>query len=65
MLDATQSLHPETEALLMFAARREHIDKVIAPALSNGTWVLCDRFTDASFAYQVAAAWSMGEGRDA
>ena len=42
----------ETEAMLMFAARREHIAKVIAPALAAGQWVVSDRFTDASFAYQ-------------
>jgi dTMP kinase len=52
LLDRTQQLHPETETLLMFAARREHLDKVILPALASGVWVLCDRFTDATFAYQ-------------
>ena len=45
-------MHLETEALLMFAARREHIDKIIEPALDRGEWVVCDRFTDATFAYQ-------------
>jgi dTMP kinase len=42
----------ETETLLMFAARREHIIKVIRPALEAGHWVVSDRFTDATFAYQ-------------
>ena len=52
LLNADQPMHPETEALLMFAARREHLDKVIFPALERGDWVISDRFTDASFAYQ-------------
>ena len=41
-----------TESLLVFAARRDHLHRVIEPALARGAWVLCDRFTDATFAYQ-------------
>lgn len=41
-----------TEALVMFAARREHLVRVIEPALARGDWVLCDRFSDATYAYQ-------------
>ncbi|MGY4829233.1 dTMP kinase [Sphaerotilaceae bacterium SBD11-9] len=46
------TMDPLTEALLVFAARRDHIQQVIAPALAQGHTVLCDRFTDATFAYQ-------------
>jgi len=53
LLDKEQeSLAEETELLMMFAARAQHIKHVIEPALAKGSWVLCDRFTDSSFAYQ-------------
>jgi dTMP kinase len=69
----SQPMHVDTETLLMFAARREHLAQVIEPALAAGRWVLCDRFTDATYAYQggghgVAAEriallerWAVGE----
>jgi dTMP kinase len=69
----SDAMHLETEALLMFAARREHVAQVIAPALARGEWVVCDRFVDASFAYQgggrgldwnkleALAQWALGD----
>jgi len=48
-------MHPETETLLMFAARREHIANIVEPALAQGACVVSDRFTDATYAYQSGA----------
>lgn len=47
-----EAMAPATEALLVFAARNEHVEQLIAPALAAGTWVVSDRFSDASVAYQ-------------
>jgi dTMP kinase len=47
-----ERMHGETEALLVFASRAEHLAEVIEPALARGAWVVCDRFTDSSYAYQ-------------
>ncbi len=58
----TEAMDIGTEVLLMFAARREHIVQVIEPALAAGRWVLSDRFTDATFAYQ-GAGRGLGEQR--
>jgi len=48
----SERMGSDTELLLMFAARAEHLQQVIRPALARGTWVVCDRFTDATYAYQ-------------
>ena len=50
--NSTGKMHADTELMLMFAARNEHIQNKIMPALGRGDWVLSDRFTDASYAYQ-------------
>ena len=47
-----ERMNPLAEALMMFAARSEHVARVIEPALASGRWILCDRFTDATYAYQ-------------
>lgn len=55
LLEPSQAqIVPKAELLMMFAARAQHIEERITPALDSGKWVLCDRFTDASFAYQGA-----------
>ena len=62
LTERDEPLGVETEVLLMFAARAVHVENRIRPALASGKWVVCDRFTDASFAYQgagrgVDSAW--------
>lgn len=52
LLDHRSDMDADSETLILFAARREHLERVIWPALREGTTVLCDRFTDATFAYQ-------------
>ena len=52
LLDPATRACTDTETLLMFAARAEHLHAVVRPALARGAWVLCDRFTDATYAYQ-------------
>lgn len=47
-----ETMHAETEVLLMFASRREQLSRTIEPLLAAGTWVVCDRFTDSTYAYQ-------------
>jgi dTMP kinase len=51
-------IHVDTEILLLFASRNQHIQQLILPALERGAWVICDRFIDATYAYQVASGVS-------
>ena len=52
LLDPATNIDDDTELLLLFAARCDHMQQVILPALQSGTWVICDRFTDSTIAYQ-------------
>lgn len=52
LAEGEEAMAPDTELLLLSAARAQHLQQVILPALAEGTWVVCDRFTDATFAYQ-------------
>ncbi|MGA9867233.1 MAG: dTMP kinase [Acetobacteraceae bacterium] len=60
LLAADVPFSPRAETLLHFAARAEHVDRTIGPALSAGTWVVCDRFADSTMAYQ---GWGLGVDR--
>ena len=52
LLKSNHSIGGDAETLLVFAARAEHVEQLIKPSLAEGTWVLCDRFTDSTYAYQ-------------
>lgn len=52
LLDSNNHMSDDSELLLMFAARADHLETVIKPALAQGKWVLCDRFIDSTYAYQ-------------
>lgn len=52
LANRVEKIEADSELLLMFAARCQHVNQVIKPALESGSWVLCDRFVDASYAYQ-------------
>lgn len=56
ILHSTGKLDPHAELLMIFAARAQHLSQIIEPALAVGKWVLCDRFTDATYAYQGAGS---------
>jgi len=58
----SEPMSVETETLLMFAARKEHLDHLIRPAIARGAWVVCDRFTDSTYAYQ-GGGRSVPQGR--
>ena len=52
LASSASPMYPMTELLLMFAARHEHVERIICPKLADGYWVICDRFLDSSYAYQ-------------